>query len=267
MRRKFNMQEVKTKTQVDMAYREYQEFMQISNMPSYFFRYVKQNGTTIAEERFENNKYNLIIADTLCTTHKDAAKGILFHEFTHIFDEEELVMTYGLSHDDRNTPYVYKEIHAEQIRTLYLLGCKTVNDIKSISKDSKTFSFKNKFYNIYDYIMEYKKELLENINIIEQVKTMGSKIDMQEFSNILTRIFGYIATSSVYLKYCDTNAYNDLDIPFVYDYYNYGLNTFLKECVKNPIGYHTKELIEAMGKWRLLVFVHFGKNLELIDFH
>lgn len=266
MRKQFNMQEAKTKTQVDMAYREYQQFMQTSNMPSYIFQYIKQNGTTIAEERYENNEYNLIIADTLCTTYKENAKSILFHEFTHIFDEEELVKTYGFSHDDRNTPYVYKEIHAEQIRTLYLLGCKTVNDIENIDKDRVTFSFKKKSYNIYDYIMEYKKELLENIKIIELARTTGYKIAMQEFSNILTRIFCYIATSSVYLKYCDNDVYDDIDIQPVYDYYNYGLNTFLKECVKNPIGYHTKELVEAMGKWRMLVFVHFGKDMELIDF-
>lgn len=264
MRKQFNIQEAKTKTQVDMAYREYQKFMKISNMPSYFFRYVKQNGTTIAEERFENNKYNLIIADTLCTTYKDAAKGILFHEFTHIYDEEELSLIYGFSHDDRNTPYVYKEVHAEQIKTLYLLGCKTIDDLGSIDENRVCFHHKKNLYNIYDYLIVCQKELLENIELIEYAKLKNTQINIYEFNNILNRIFYYIGTASVYLKFCNINAYDELDIKDVWDYYGYGINLLPKVFLENSLGFHTKELIEAMAKIRLLIVQHYDK-LKIID--
>lgn len=264
MHKQFNIQEVKTKTQVDMAYREYQKFMQTSNMPSYIFRYVKQNGTTIAEERFENNKYNLIIADTLCTTYIGAAKGVLFHEFTHIFDEEELVIKYGFSHDDRNTPYVYKEIHAEQIKTLYLLGCKTIDDLESIDENRVSFHHKKKMYNISDYLIECQKELRENIELIEYAKAKNIKINIYEFNNILNRIFYYVGTFSIYLKFCNINSYNEFDTKDVWDYYGYGINLLPKVFTENPLGFHTKELIEAMAKIRLLIVQHYDK-LKIID--
>ena len=265
MRKQFNIQEVKTKTQVDMVYREYQKFMQTSNMPSYIFRYVKQNGTTIAEERFENNKYNLIIADTLCTTYKDAAKGILFHEFTHIFDEEELVNVYGFSHDDRNTPYVYKEIHAEQIKTLYLLGCKNIDDLGGIDKDRGSFQHKKSLYDIHDYLIECQKELRENIDLIENARQSNTKIDVYEFNNILNRIFYYIGTSSIYLKYCDESAYDELDIKDVWNYYGYNMNVLLKAFTENELGYHTKELIEEIAQIRLSIVMYYGGKLKLVD--
>ena len=40
MRKKFDMQEAKTKTQVDKAYEEYQQFMEVSEMPEYKFNYI-----------------------------------------------------------------------------------------------------------------------------------------------------------------------------------------------------------------------------------
>lgn len=265
MRKKFDMQEVKTKTQVDKAYEEYQEFMKVSGMPNYKFKYISQQGTTIAEERYENNTYYLIVANTLCTAaYKAIAKGILFHEFTHILDEEELVSMYGFSHDDRNTPYVYKEIHAEQIKTLHLLGCKTIDDLDSIDKDKPTFQHKKSLYNIHGYIIECQKELRENIELIEYAKQSNTKINIYEFNNIINRIFYYIGTASIYLKYCDSNAYEELDIKDVWDYYGYNMNLLLKVFVENALGFHTKELIEAMAKIRLLIVQHYDK-LKMID--
>ena len=212
MRKKFDMQEVKTKTQVDKAYEEYQKFMKVSGMPKYKFQYINQQGTTIAEERYENNTYYLIVANTLCTdAYKAIAKGILFHEFTHILDEEELVQMYGFSHDDRNTPYVYKEIHAEQIKALHLLGCKTIDDLDGINKEKTSFQHKKSLYNIHDYLIECQKELRDNIELIEYAKQRNTQINIYEFNNILNRVFYYIAVASIYLKYCDASAYEELD--------------------------------------------------------
>lgn len=266
MRKKFDIQEVKTRTQVDKAYLEYQEFMKVSGMPKYKFQYVNQRGTTIAEERYENNTYNLIIANTLCTVaYKAIAKGILFHEFTHIFDEEKLVNMYGFSHDDRNTPYVYKEIHAEQIKTLYLLGCKNIDDLGNIDKDRGSFQHKKSLYNIHDYLIECQKELRENIELIENARQSNTKIDIYEFNNILNRIFYYIGTASIYLKYCDESAYDELDIKDVWDYYGYNMNILLKAFTENELGYHTKELIEEIAQIRLSIVIYYGGKLKLVD--
>ena len=40
--------------------------------------------------------------------------------------------------------------------------------------------------------------------------------------------------------------------------YEYGLDYPLKEFIKKPVGYHTRKLIEAMSKMRLLSIVHFN---------
>jgi hypothetical protein len=216
MRKQFDKQEAITKTQVDKAYIEYQQFMKTSNMPKYKFIYSNQKGTTIAETRYENNMYNLIIADTVRTTYKAGAQGTLFHEFTHIYDEEQLANAYGFSHDDRNTPYVYKELHAEQVKSLFLLGCKTIDDIENVNPENKQFLYKQNLYTIYEYLLEYKIELINNITMIETAKETNTKINMCEFNNIINRIFYYIGTASVYLKYCDKLAFDCLDIQPVY---------------------------------------------------
>lgn len=266
MRKKFDVQETKTKLQVEKAYEEYKKFMKVSSMPSYKFKYTIQESTTIAEERYENGSYYLIVANTLCSNaYRSIAKGILFHELTHILDEEELSRMYGFSHDDRNTPYVYKEIHAEQIRTLYLLGCETIEDLKGIDKEKVSFYSGKNLYNIHDYLIESQKELRENIKWIELTKQRKAKINMQEFNNVLNRIFYYIGTASIYLKYCDTSAYEELDIKDVWNYYGYNINLLLKEFISNSLGFHTKELIEAMGKIRALIFIEYDK-LKIIDY-
>lgn len=264
MRRKFDMQEVKTKTQVNKAYEEYQEFMKVSGMPKYNFIYSNQKGSTVAEAIYDNNRYNLIVANTLGTVYKAGAKGILIHEFTHIYDEEELTRTYGISHEDRNIQYVYKEVHAEQIKALYLLGCKTFDDLDGINVNSETFLYGKNLYNIHDYLLEYKKEFIQIIDKIEFAKSTNTKIDLVEFNNLLNRIFYYIGTASVYLKYCNPSAFDELDIQPVYDYFGYGLNMLIKVLLEKPIGFHTKEVVEAMAKIRLLIVQHYGK-LELID--
>nr|DAM58170.1 MAG TPA: hypothetical protein [Bacteriophage sp.] len=265
MNKKDILQEAKTKTQVDKAYIDYQKFVKVPKMPVYKFKYIKQQGTTIAEERNENNTYYLIISDKLCTPdYKSIAKGILYHEFTHILDEEELVNKYGFSHNERNTMYVYKEIHAEQIKTLYLLGCKTIDDLGSIDKDRISFQHNKKLYKIYDYLIAYQEELRNNIKLIEYAKQNSTKISVYEFNNILNRIFYYVGTASIYIKYCDVSVYNQLDVKDVWEYYGYGTNFLLKEFVKNDVGFHTKELIEAMAKLRNLLIQHFDK-FKIID--
>lgn len=266
MRKKFDMQEAKTKTQVDKAYEEYQQFMEVSEMPEYKFNYISQQGATIAVEHYENDTYYLSVANTLCTAkYKAIAKGILFHEFTHILDEEELACMYGISHNDRNTPYVYKEIHAEQIRTLQLLGCKTVSDLGNIDKDKNSFQHKNSLYNIHDYLIECQKEIRDNIELIEYAKQSNSKIKIYDFNNILNRIFYYIGAASIYLKYCDESAYGELDIKDVWDYYGHNMNSLLKIFSNNEIGYHTKELVQEIAQIRLSIVIYYGDKLKMID--
>lgn len=219
MRKPFNLQEAKLKMQIDKAYMDYQQFMKIEKLPQYKFIYTNQKGMTIAEMRYDKQQYNLIVADTLVNNHKEEVKAILYHEFTHLYDEEMFVKLYGFSHMDRNTPYVYKELHAEQIKTLFLLGCKTIDDLESINVENKSFFFNGGIYNIYDYLMVYKEEFLDTIKKIETARTNNKKINMYDFNNYLNRIFYYIGTASVYIKYCDKTVFEELDIQPVYDYY------------------------------------------------
>jgi hypothetical protein len=266
MRKQFNLLEVKLKMQIDKAYIDYQKFMKTSHMPSYRFIYTSQKGTTIAEMRYDRKQYNLIVADTLETNHKEEVRAVLYHEFTHLYDEENFVKEYGFSHDDRNTPYVYKELHAEQVKTLFLLGCKTIDDVENIDIDSKTFFLNGKMYNIFDYLMMYKKEFANIIDQIEKAITDKKKINMYEFNNYLNRIFYYIGTVSVYIKFCNKKEFDELDINQVYDYFGFGLESLLDELLKNPIGCHTEEMIKKMGKIRTDIIVHFGTELNVIDY-
>ena len=41
MHKRFDMQEVKTKAQVDKAYEEYQKFIKVSEMPKYKFKFAE----------------------------------------------------------------------------------------------------------------------------------------------------------------------------------------------------------------------------------
>ena len=175
MRKPFNLQEAKLKMQIDKAYIDYQQFMKIEKLPQYKFIYTNQKGMTIAEMRYDKQQYNLIVADTLADNHKEEVRAILYHEFTHLYDEEMFVKLYGFSHMDRNTPYVYKELHAEQVKTLFLLGCKTIDDLQSINIENKSFFLNGGIYNIYDYLMVYKEEFLDTIKKIENARTNNKK--------------------------------------------------------------------------------------------
>ncbi len=162
--------------------------------------------------------------------------------------------------------YSYKELHAEQIKTLYLLGCKTIDDLESINVDNETFMYGGKLYNIHNYLMEYKKEFSRNIATIERAKSTNTKIDMFEFNNMLNRILYYIGTASIYLKFCDTTAFGELSIQDIYDYYGCDLELLIRVLLEQSIGFHTKEIVEAMAVVRKRIILYFGNDLKVIDF-
>lgn len=123
------------KATVYEIYKEYQKFMHITDMPEYKI-YIKSkrksyflHSLDMACEEYEQGKYYLYVSDVAYDI--NIKKEILFHEFTHIYDREYLYNKYHFSKEGKLADiniHPFTEIHAEQVRFLYMLGCKDIND-------------------------------------------------------------------------------------------------------------------------------------------
>lgn len=260
MAKKNNLEELKMKKKIDMVCKDFCEFMQISTMPTYNVSVVQQIGTSVAEEKYEHGRYNLYVSNILDTYYKDLAKGLVIHEFTHIIDEEEICNKYDYPHTERNKPYVYKEIHAEQVRALYLLGASNVDDVENLHKENCAFFWPDRrLYNICDYLQLTKKGLQNDIDAIKEAHLKGEKFSCEEFSNIITRILGYIGVVSIYVKYCSDGDADIFRIDDICQFYGCDLESIYDKVMELPIGYHSQAYIEYLGNIRIEIVKKFQR--------
>lgn len=260
MAKRNTLEELKLKKKIDVVCKEFCSFMKIATIPDYNLLVVQQTGTTIAEEKYERGRYNLYVSNILDTYYKDLAKGLVFHELTHIIDEEELCNKYNYLHTERNRPYVYKEIHAEQIRTLYLLGASDLDDIENLHKDNCSFFWVDRrLYKIFDYLQLAKRGLVNDIDAIKEAYIKGQKFSKEEFNNILSRVFGYIGVASIYVRYCADEDVDELRIDEICQFYGCDLDDVYDKVMELPIGCHSQEYIEYLGDIRIKIIVKFQR--------
>lgn len=116
--------------------------------------------------------------------YSDNLKATLFHEFTHIYDDEVFIKKHCISNSDnsKRKKWVYKEIHAEQVKTLYMLGYNTISDIFPIDHNTILRGVGNKKISFYNYCIEYRNELNKKIDIMKSLQNGVLKMSLKQLS-------------------------------------------------------------------------------------
>lgn len=217
-------QKMKLKKEIYDIYKEYQLFMETSDMPDFNLYFKEQHGLELAStEYIKEQGHNLYISDAIFK--EPNKKERLFHEFTHIYDKEYLDKVYayrkGTKKADRCT-HVYTEIHAEQIRFLYMLGCKTVRDIpQNITHNTIIYDLCGKQVPFYDYLKNYKMKMERHyIKDVKKQILKGNILNESAVGDMADKICYYIGALTVYQKYCDYKVDDVMNLSNLSDYWN-----------------------------------------------
>ena len=201
-------------------YSDYKAFMESPDMPDYNLYIKSQHGLELASTMYRKDQgHNLYISDSLLK--EPSMKERLFHEFTHIYDSEYLDKEYAYrkySIRDRTKTHVYTEVHAEQIRFLFMLGCKTVNDTpKNIDHNTEIFDLKGERVTFYKYLNNFKAALEKYY--VDKMKTCYS-VSKDLIGDIADKISYYIGAFTIYQRYCTYKIDDLIDLSVIADYWN-----------------------------------------------
>lgn len=261
-----------TKTIHDI-YEEYQAFMQTPDMPEYQIHFKSKNKNYFSRSldmaclEYEQGIYHLYFSDDAYNS--NIRKEILFHEFTHIYDREYLYNKYRFGRDGRmadiNT-HPFTEIHAEQVRFLYMLGCKDVNDIpKGIDRNTGVFDINGKQFTFYNYLKE-AKDTIDRIFVqeVETIKCQHKKISKAIIENMVNQLLYYIGTLSIYIKYCNYKNGELMDLSNIADCWHVDIDKVIDLYCNNDI--NTLQKIDIVKKSEIMMcdFVRGAKSIEIL---
>lgn len=234
-------------------YIEYQAFMEVSDMPEYNLYIKPQRGLELGAVKYVKGEgYNLYISDTLLK--KSSMKEFLFHEFTHIYDKEYLDKVYayrkGNNVDDRKT-HVFTEIHAEQIRFLHMLGCKTINDeLKNINHNTLVYSLDGKQKTFYLCLKEFRDKLMKTY-FVDAQRIKSRIIKRSSIEDMVNKITYYIGALTVYQKYCDYELAELMNLSSISDFWNIDLEKLIDFYCNYDIH---KPTMKTIKKLKLLIW-------------
>ncbi len=193
--------------------------------------------------------------------------GTLYHEFTHIYDDEWFAKKHQISNSDSNTikKWVYEEIHAEQIRTLYMLGAKSINDIPEVTYDKLMLESGRKPVSFYDYCMENKDIIVNSMNLIKRLSSGGiTKINIRFCYQLIDYILYYIGIISIYNRYCTYDLDNIMDLSYIADYLGDGVKRLLEIYCNDNIEDIPKCTIIESGNIRWQIIKYIAEELKIV---
>lgn len=212
-------------------YLEFQSFMEISDMLKYNLFIKPQRGLELGSVKYVKGEgYNLYVSDTLLK--EPSMKERLFHEFTHIYDKEYLDKTYayrkGNDVCNRKT-HIHTEIHAEQVRYLYMLGCKTISDEPTdIDHNILVYNLDGEKKSFFDSINDFKSTLEKRYYTdAQQLKAQGRTIKRSAIEDMVNKIAYYIGALTVYQKYCNYKLDEVMDFSNISDFWNIDLKKMI----------------------------------------
>lgn len=244
-------------------YTDYQRFMCISDMPDFGLIYHRLNPIDKAEEYYQCEMYMLNVYNG---AYNDKLKATLFHEFTHIYDDELFIKKHCISNSDNNKrkKWVYKEIHAEQIKTLYLLGNNTICDIPTIDHNTIIRGMRNEKISFHDYCIEYRDELNKIIDIMKSLQKGVFKMSLKQCCQDVNYILYYIGIASIYNRYCRYDIDTVLDLSYVANYLGQGINRLLEIYCNNNIEDIPKGTIIESGNIRWQIIKYIVEELKIV---
>ena len=255
-------------------YEEYQVFMQTTDMPEYQIHFKSKNKSRFSRSldmacvEYEQGIYHLYISDDVYNS--NIRKEILFHEFTHIYDREYLYNKYRFGRDGRmadiNT-HPFTEIHAEQVRFLYMLGCKDVNDTpKGVDHNTIVYDINGKQFTFYNYFEEIRRGTIDKVFVqgVESVKRQGKKTSKDAIRNVVDQLLYYIGALGIYTKYCNYKNDELMDLSNVADCWYVEIDKVIDLYCNNDI--NTLQKIDIVKKSEIMMcgFVRGAEKIGIL---
>lgn len=135
---------------------EYKKFVGNDNLPDFKIIYSHNtNEKPNYSMRVDTYKRpsNLYVNSGFMLNKNFNYKSTLFHEFTHLWDSENLLIELPLNKKSK-TLSLFTEFHASYIESLHIMGCKSFENYENASKDM----LKNKINNHIELIYEYQSK-------------------------------------------------------------------------------------------------------------
>lgn len=227
---------------IGSIYNEYQEFIcigqddKVKEMPAYKLHFKQYNQDLgLAAVEYEDGIYHLYVSDK---TYKSKERtGILFHEFTHIYDREFLYNKWKLSKDTKLgnvNMHIYTEIHAEQIRLLSMLGCNTIDEIDiKVDYNRVIQNMEGKEVSFYEYLKGFRKQLIKCTDEGKKIALYKGKINEIGLRSLIDKIAYYIGALSIYVKYCNYGVDELKDLSYLSDFWERDMEVFRTSVVCN----------------------------------
>lgn len=190
---------------IEDIYVAYQFFMETTDMPTYMIHFKKKcnKNLEIASVEYEQGEYHLYISDE--GYNSNIIKEILFHEFTHVYDKEYLYKEYRFAKEGDRKTYVYTEIHAEQIKFLYMLGAETVNSkLQNVNQNTMVLNMLGDKQSFYEYLQQYKNKLEElYVKDIYNTQFKRRLTSKEKIGSAATKFLYYIGAVTIYQRISD----------------------------------------------------------------
>lgn len=192
------MKDITKKTVMELR-KPYCKFMEIDNIPFFDVKTFKNNNSAQAFVSYsKDNAPILNLKYDFIPMLKDNAIPVIYHELTHIFDNDTLLPELDLK---TKIPFIkmYSEYHAIQVQMKSAVHFEKYSDNKKITLDDKTYDwFKNK--TVQEDIIFKTRDFVATVKDILNKKQTGY-------------IFDLLLHCTYYLSMCnfwENNCKNDI---------------------------------------------------------
>lgn len=245
---------------VKSLYNEYKKFINCDLLPDYElhpFNFLINKNNIIensmsAKVEFKNNTPILSIEENIFKIKPQTAEAILFHEFTHIWDETTYLQ--NLSYEERKfILHSYTEYHATYIQMMRACNFNNIKDDKKLDENVTVYD-DNKPQNIINYIKSLENDYLDTVrNIIFK--------DFQPIDTLMLIIYGLYLQSKIdfFENYCSFNINQLINTQVAIDLFGDNFNKLI-ELIRNPCQDNTVEWFEKQNNLRLLSGTDIHKN-------
>lgn len=193
--------------EVYQHYANFQLFMNWKNPPHFVIDPILVNKYHAETQMPVNagDPFILELSPTVIRMQRDSYAAVLYHEFTHIFDDSTIhkeVTDMGIQ---KPTTW-YTEAHATEIELMFLCGFQNVSEHKRIPFDTVIRFCGNEMY-LEEFGKQKKKEYLNHLSYAKQWISNGTNRNAtEEYAAAIKRLQYYFGFLRFCKLHCDIDA-------------------------------------------------------------
>lgn len=195
-------------TEIYQYYADFQRFIRWENPPDFVIEPILVNEYH-AETKMPKTiggPFTIELSPTVVRRQRDSYPAVLFHEFTHIFDDatiHEEAIRRGIS---KPTTW-YTEAHATEVELMFLCGFQNVSEYKRIPLDT-VINFCGDEMCLEEFGNQKKNEYLNHLSSAKQQLSNGiNRKTTEEYAAAIKRLQYYFG----FLRFCKLHCDIDVD--------------------------------------------------------